>query len=197
MNVAGDGRGNLRGMRQNFARRLATNNIIKSVFLIPEDGTTTEACLDIVKDAVEEEFGLDVVLEDQPADAIFIDELTECNQTFIDQSLMQSRFIFLDDNEEPTHFCVEKLLDRYNENEKVVLAITSLEVGSCDQQDINELLYEIDESLFKEERFYTLVEEIFEHYGCNDEVPQEESRDYWYKKWRSRRSWHRKQHHKV
>lgn len=171
------------------------------VFLVADDDSpfvATGDCIDNVTQVVEDEYGLDVVVEgDEPLDPVIVDEFTTCNETFISDSVLQDNFIFLDDNAAPTYFCVDKLLDAYDENEDVVVAITSLLVDDGCDESIDELLYEIDYALDKEESYYQLVEDLLDYYGYDDVAPVDEPRTYvlWYKPYRNRRSRHRKRHY--
>lgn len=171
------------------------------VFLVADDDApfvATGDCIDNVTQVVEDEYGLDVVVEgDEPLDPVILDEFTVCNETFISDSVLKDKFIFLDDSAAPTYFCVDKLLDAYDENEDVVVAITSLLVDDGCDESIDELLYEIDYALDKEESYYQLVEDLLDYYGYDDVAPVDEPRTYvlWYKPYRNRRSRHRKRHY--
>ena len=86
-------RGNLRGiLTKASTRKLATTNVKSAVFLIPDipDDIATTDCVVNVTQVVEDEYGLDVVVEgEEPSDPIVLDEFTVCNETFIADSLLQ------------------------------------------------------------------------------------------------------------
>jgi len=154
-----------------MSRALETNNDVFAVFLDPEDKSAS-ACVDALTNIIETEYpGLEVVVQkdEEPSDPVIIDELVVCNDTFVDESLLRDRFIFLDDNEEPTQFCMHKVLDARDTDDAFTVVITYLLVNTdCGDDALDEYRYEIDYALEKEESYDELVEGILDYYGYNE-----------------------------
>lgn len=136
---------------------------------IEDDSAATRNCTDVVEQLIDDEYGEDVVREgEEPPDPVIVHEFTACNETFVNESLARDNFIYLEDSSAQTYFCLDKLLDAYEENEAVDVAYTGLFIDetSCDDQDaLDELLDEIDYALWKEESYGELVPEILDYYG--------------------------------
>lgn len=200
---------NLRGIRKPMSRKLATTDIVYAVLLVPEDGSRdTQDCIDTVSSLIEQEFDLHIVHENDPLmyDSVVIDGSTDCDEAFIDENFDKA-LIRLGDNEGLTFLCLDMLLDKLedkvededdDDEVQAVVALTTLEVGDCDEEDIEYYIGEVDNSLEQGDMYYNLVENLLDYYGFDDEPDEEDDADYywWYtESWRSRRGKHRSRHH--